>query len=165
MSDLTTANALPCLTSDVWDAHPDQARVCETPLRSFGGRPQFGGTVSTLLSPEDNLLLKSVLDEDGTGRVLVIDGGGTLRCAMLGGNMAARAAANGWEGLVIHGAIRDSLEVESTDVGVKALGTNPRRSGKAGIGQRDVPVSFGGVIFQPGDRLVADEDGVIILAS
>lgn len=153
----------PALTSDVHDAYPEHARIPDTAWISFGARPQFAGTVVTLDSREDNLILKAILDEDGHGKVLVVDGGGTLHCAMVGGNMAARAARNGWEGLVIHGAVRDRLELAATDVGVLALGSNPRRSGKAGIGARDVPVSFGGITINPGDLLVADEDGVVVL--
>lgn len=153
----------PALTSDVYDAYPEQARVPDTAFISFGARPQFAGTVVTLDSREDNLVLKAMLDEDGHGKVLVVEGGGTLHCAMVGGNMAARAAKSGWEGLVIHGAVRDRLELAAVDLGVFALGSNPRRSAKAGIGTRDVPVSFGGITISPGDLLVADEDGVVVL--
>ena len=112
---------------------------------------------------EDNALLKSVLGEPGTGQVLVVDGGGFVHSALIGDMIGDLAARNGWEGVVMHGAVRDSALLAGLDLGVKALGTNPRKIGKTGAGERDVPVAFGGVIFVPGAALVSDEDGVVVL--
>jgi regulator of ribonuclease activity A len=112
---------------------------------------------------EDIALMRDVVGQPGAGQVLVIDGGGSLRRALFGDVMAAVAAGNGWAGLVIHGAIRDGVEIDTMDIGVKALGTVPKRGERSGAGEADVPVRFGGVTFHPGRRLVADEDGVIVL--
>lgn len=152
----------PTSTADVMDRHPDAYDVCELQLRSLGGRAAFQGAVSTVQCLEDNVLLRAALDEPGAGRVLVVDGGGSLRTALLGDVVAGLAVSNGWAGLVVHGAVRDSLALADLDLGIKALGTNPRKSGKAGTGQRDVPVSFGGATFSPGALLVSDEDGLVV---
>jgi regulator of ribonuclease activity A len=150
--------ALPS-TADVVDEHADEVDVCELPLRAYGGRLPFAGTVTTVRCFEDNVLLRTALTEPGAGRVLVVEGGGSLHTALLGDVVAGLAVESGWEGVVVHGAIRDSAAL---DVGVLALGTNPRRSGKAGAGERDVAVCFGRAVFVPGARLVADADGVVV---
>lgn len=149
-------------TADLYDRHGEDLRSCTTQLRSFGGRPEFHGTVSTIKVFEDNTLVKEALTEDGTGRVLVVDGAGSLSAALLGDLMAARAAENSWEGIVINGAVRDVVALARIDVGVKALGSNPRKSSKTGTGLRDVPVTFGGVTFAPGDHLYSDADGILV---
>lgn len=150
-------------TADVCDVNPD-ARVLALPLRDFGGRRVFDGPVSTLRVLEDNLLVRRALQEPGQGRVLVVDGGGSLRTALLGDQLASLAVQNGWAGLVLNGAVRDSAVLATlAGLGVKALGTCPRKSAKEGKGERDVPVSFGGVIFTPGEHVYADEDGVVVL--
>lgn len=148
-------------TTDLCDAH-DDARVLDLPLRDYGGRIAFHGPVSTVRALEDNSRVREAVAEPGSGRVLVIDGGGSTRRAMLGDLLAAQAVENGWAGVVVHGAIRDSGAIGRLDLGVKALGTCPRRTDKRGQGLRDVPVSFGGVGIAPGDWLYADEDGVIV---
>ena len=111
---------------------------------------------------QDNALLKSVLSEPGEGRVLVVDGGGSLHTALIGDVIAGLGVDNGWSGLVVHGAVRDSVALGQLDLGLKALGTNPRKSSKTGAGERDVPVTFGGVTFAPGTELFSDPDGVLV---
>ena len=149
-------------TSDLCDACAD-AQACALPLRGFGGRRAFAGAIRTIRCHEDIALMRDMVGRPGNGQVLVIDGGGSLRRALFGDVMAALAVRNGWAGLVIHGAIRDCLEIDAMDIGVKALGTVPRRGERSGAGEVDVPVQFGGITFTPGRRLVADEDGVIVL--
>ena len=124
--------------------HGDQAAVCDAPLRQFGGVHAFGGEIATVRATEDNVLVKQRVSEPGGGRVLVVDGGASRRCALLGDNIASAALA----GLAL---------------GVTALGTNPRASGKAGTGEIDVPVTFGGVTFRPGSMIASDEDGVVVI--
>jgi len=114
---------------------------------------------------EDNAIFKSVIGEPGAGKVVVVDSDGSVHCAMLGDRMAEKALANGWEGLVINGAVRDAAALAALDIGIKAIGTNPRRSHKHGVGDRDVPVAFGGAVFAPGDFLVSDEDGIVVVPS
>jgi regulator of ribonuclease activity A len=148
-------------TADVLDDHPD-AHVCLIQFRSFGA-PSFSGRVATVRCLEDNVLLKQQLREPGDGRVLVVDGGGSLRCALLGDSIARLASENGWAGIVLNACVRDSATLHALDLGVKALGTNPRPSGKRGVGEVDVPVTFGDATFEPGAMLYADDDGVAVL--
>lgn len=149
-------------TADVWDEHGDRLMSCDLQLRSFGGRAAFEGPVRTVRCHEDNQLLKNVLGTGGDGAVLVIDGGGSLHAALVGDQVAALAASNGWAGLIINGAVRDAEALSGIDIGLKALGTNPRRSSKTGEGSVDVTVTFGGAMFTPGARLWADLDGVVV---
>ncbi|MEM6291951.1 MAG: ribonuclease E activity regulator RraA [Myxococcota bacterium] len=151
-------------TADLCDEHP-HARVLDLDLRDYGGVVVFEGPVSTLKLHEDNKLVGETLREPGRGRVLVVDGGGSRRCALVGDNLAQRAVDNGWSGLVVYGCIRDAEQIGSIAVGVKALGTHPRKTVKRGEGQRDEPVHIGGVVIAPGDRLFADADGVVVLAA
>jgi regulator of ribonuclease activity A len=150
-------------TADILDAHPVEARVCEAVLHQFGGVTAFSGPISTVRCHEDNVVLKRHLGEPGAGRVLVVDGGGSLRVALLGDMVAGLAAGNGWAGVIVNGCVRDSVALRALDVGIKALGTNPRPSGKAGVGETDVPVEFGGITFEPGATLYSDDDGVVVL--
>lgn len=150
-------------TADLLDEHADRAAVCDLPLRNFGGVRAFQGPIATVRCHEDNVLVKQRLSEAGAGRVLVVDGGGSLRTALVGDKVAALARDNGWAGVVINGAVRDVATLADVDVGLRALGSNPRRSAKEGAGELDVPVSFGGVTFQPGAMLYADDDGVVVL--
>jgi regulator of ribonuclease activity A len=150
-------------TSDLYDKHGEDIASCDTQFRQFGGRTRFQGTIVTLRSHEDNAILKALITEPGQGKVAVVDGGGSTHCAMLGDNMALTALTNGWEGLIIHGAVRDATALVSLDIGIKAIGTNPRRSFKHGTGTRDIPVSFGGAVFIPGAHVVSDEDGIVVL--
>lgn len=149
-------------TADLIDDRGDQLDSCDLQLRQYGARTHFEGDVVTLRVNEDNALVRTTLSEPGRGRVLVIDGGGSLRTALLGDVLAGIAVDSGWSGIVIHGALRDCVAVSGLDLGVKALGTNPRKSGKTGAGERDVPVTFGGMTFHPGTRLYSDSDGIVV---
>ena len=154
-------------TSDVCDAHDDDGaplpQIITERFVSLGGRMEFAGEVSTVKAFEDNSVVKDAIAEPGHGRVLVVDGGGSLRRSMVGGNVAAEAAGNGWAGFVVYGAVRDTHELEATDIGVFALGTVPRKTEKHGVGNRDVAVTFGGVTISAGDRIYCDRDGVVVL--
>jgi regulator of ribonuclease activity A len=151
-------------TADLVDEHGDALASCDLQLRQYGGRSAFSGRITTLRCHEDNALVKAVLGEPGGGRVLVVDGGGSLHTALMGDLIAARGVENGWSGVVINGAVRDVAALAGMDLGVKALGSNPRKSSKDGVGERDVPVVFGGVEFVPGAQLWSDDDGVVVLA-
>jgi regulator of ribonuclease activity A len=150
-------------TADVLDAYPAAAQVCDLDLRQFGGAASFAGQISTVRCFEDNVVLKRHLGEPGEGRVLVVDGGGSRRVALLGDKVAGLAAENGWAGVIVNGCVRDSVALRTLDVGIKALGANPRPSGKAGAGEIDVSVEFGGVTFEPGATVYSDDDGVVVL--
>ena len=150
-------------TADLVDQYGAELRVCDLQLRQFGGRRVFTGPVRTVSCHEDNGLLRDLVQTPGAGGVLVVDGGGSLHAALVGDVLAGAAAENGWAGLVIHGAVRDSAALAGLGLGIKALGTNPRKSGRTGAGAVDVPVTFGGVTFQPGDVLHADDDGIVLL--
>ena len=140
----------PPATADLYDERGEDLQSCSVQFRQLGGRAAFEGRVTTIRCHRDNALVKSALSEPGAGRVLVVDGGGSLESALMGDLIAASAVANGWEGVVIHGAVRDVDAIGALDLGVKALGSNPRKSAKDGVGERDVVVSFGGVDFAPG---------------
>ena len=148
-------------TPDLTDEYPE-ARAIELQFTNFGAVKQFGGPAVTIKCHEDNSLVKACVGEPGEGRVIVVDGGGSLRRALLGDMLAEKAASNGWAGLVIHGVIRDVDEIGQTQLGVQALGTTPLKTEKLGMGQRDVPVSMGGVSISPGDYIYADNNGVIV---
>jgi regulator of ribonuclease activity A len=137
--------------------------VCETQLRQFGGVRAFSGPIATVRCFEDNVLVKQRVGEPGEGRVLVVDGGGSFRCALVGDNVAGLALANGWVGLVLNACVRDVDALAELALGIKALGTNPRPSGKTGEGEADVVVSFGGAEFTPGALLHSDDDGILVL--
>lgn len=149
-------------TTDLCDAHPNDVRIVDPMFRDFGGVRAFGGPITTLQLFEDNSLVRELLEQPGQGRVLVVDGGGSLRCALLGGNLAQLAEKNGWSGVVVYGAVRDTRELAAAKVGVKALAPHPKKSNKRGIGERDVLVTFAGVTFKPGEHLYADEDGIVV---
>jgi regulator of ribonuclease activity A len=149
-------------TPDLSDRFGDRVQVAEPRFRDYGGSVAFAGTIETLRVFEDNALVRQVLETPGRGRVLVVDGAGSLRCALVGGNLAALAAEHGWRGIVVHGAVRDSAELAAASTGIKALALSPRKSGKSGAGERGVAVSFAGVTFTPGHFLWADADGVVI---
>lgn len=152
----------PFSTPDLCDAHPELVRVLASMLRNFGGRRSFGGVIVTVKCFEDNSLVKEQASQPGHGKVLVVDGGGSLRKALLGDQIAANAAANGWEGFIIHGAVRDVGALAETPLGVQALGAIPLKTEKRGIGDVNVPVNFGGVDFWPGEFVYADDNGVIV---
>ena len=156
-------------TCDLCDAHKADTsgdfRVLPPVFRSFGGRLNFAGPVSTVKCFEDNSLVKAALDEPGHGRVLVVDGGASLRRALVGGNIGAAAAKNGWAGVVVDGCVRDVAELAACDVGIRALAAMPLPTFKRNQGERDVPVQVQGVRVRPGDWLYADEDGIVVAAA
>ena len=149
--------------ADLCDEHEDTVEVCVLQFRDYGARRSFSGPIRTVRCHEDNSLVKATLSEPGYGRVLVVDGGGSLHKALLGDMLAADAVKNDWAGVVINGAVRDTGVLAGMDIGIKALGANPMRSVKRGEGVVDTPVAFGGVVFVPGDMLYADQDGVVVL--
>lgn len=149
-------------TADLYDLHGDDLQSLPLQLRSFGGRTSFEGPIRTVRCFQDNVLLRSLLSSPGEGAVLVVDGDGSYGTALMGDMIAQLAVDNGWAGVVINGCVRDSAAIATMPLGVKALGTNPRKSGKHGTGEADVTVEFGGVAFRPGARLYADEDGVLV---
>ncbi len=149
-------------TADLYDAYSQNVQVCEPAFRAFGDKTDFSGPIRTLKVFEDFLLIKQTLESDGAGHVLVIDGGGSLRCAMLGDKLAQLALDNNWAGLLINGCLRDSAAISTLPIGVRALATHPARPSKQGGGQTDIPVHFAGVVFQPGQFLYADADGILL---
>jgi len=157
----------PMPTTDLCDANEGalgdgSLRVFDPGLIALGGRVAFAGPATTLKVFEDNLLIADTVKTPGEGRVLVVDAGGSRRCAVFGGNLAATAARNGWGGVIINGCVRDAGEIDATDIGVRALALHPRRPVKRGEGQRDVAVAFLGVTVRPGEWIYADADGVLV---
>lgn len=148
-------------TADLSDEHPG-VQVAGPVLGSFGGVSTFAGRIETVACFEDNSVVRETIESPGEGRVLVVDGGGSLRCALVGDRVAADALANGWVGLVINGCVRDSAALSDLDIGILALDTHPRRSRKRGEGRRGETVRFAGVEFVPGAWLYADDDGVVV---
>ncbi|SFU30826.1 ribonuclease E activity regulator RraA [Halomonas korlensis] len=149
------------ITPDLCDEFPE-VRVLDPIFTNFGGREAFFGPVRTLKCFEDNSLVKQAVAEPGDGAVLVVDGGGSLRCALLGDMLAEQAAGNGWAGVVLYGCVRDIDVLFETELGIQALAAHPRRSEKRGEGQRDIAVTFAGVTITPGQWLYADNNGILI---
>ena len=149
-------------TTDLCDEFADRLQVAEPLFGDYGGETMFFGPIVTLKVFEDNSLVRTALEEKGKGRVLVVDGGGSMRCALLGDQLAELAEANDWAGVLVNGCIRDSAAIAEIDLGVKALGVHPLKSVKRGVGERDVSVRFAGGQFVPGHYLYADEDGLIV---
>ena len=137
-------------TADLVDEIGEEVRSCDLQFRQFGGRTEFAGPIATVRCFQDNALLKSVLSEPGDGRILVIDGDGSLHTALVGDVIAELGRSNGWAGLIVNGAVRDAATLRTLGIGIKALGTNPRKSTKTGAGERDVVISLGGIEFRPG---------------
>ena len=165
MTMTTTTSAQPSKgTADLCDEHGDRVQVCEPIFQAFGGRRAFSGPISTVRCFEDNSRVKEAVEGRGDGRVLVVDGGGSRRHALLGDKLGAAAVRNGWAGVIIHGCLRDSAALGQMDLGIRALGAMPLRSEKRGEGERDVPVRFAGVTFRPGEFVYVDDDGVIVSA-
>lgn len=154
-----------CDLCDPYRDDPTALRLLPPAWHDYGGAPRFAGPVVTVECFEDNVLVKSLLDTPGQGHVLVVDGGGSLRTALVGGNLAAAAAAHGWAGIVVHGAVRDVAELRATAVGVRALALCPMPPAKRGGGRQGVPVRLQGVVVRPGEWLYADADGIVISAS
>jgi len=150
-------------TADLCDEHGDKVRVLPLDFRDFGGvSAGFSGLVSTVKTENDNTLVRAALETKGEGRVLVVDNGGSRSCAMVGGKLGELARNNGWAGIVVFGCVRDSEELKTFPVGIKALGTCPRKSEKRGVGARDVEVVIAGVTVRVGEWLSADADGVVV---
>ena len=150
-------------TTDLADAHPGAVRRVTGAFADFGGRRRFAGRIRTAVTMEDTALVqKDLFSTPGDGAVIVLDGGGSLATALLGDVNAARLAKNGWAGIVIHGAVRDSAALAKVDLGIKALGVTPLRSAKRGIGALNVPVAFGNALFEPGQCIYCDEDGMLV---
>lgn len=149
-------------TTDLCDAHEGKLRVLTPMFRSYGRNVAFSGQIATVKVHEDNVLVRQALSQDGKGKVLVVDGGGSMRCALVGDQLAELAHTNGWRGVIVYGCIRDSAAINGIAIGVRALNTNPLKSVKKGAGDSNVPVSFGGVTFSPGHYLYADEDGIVV---
>jgi regulator of ribonuclease activity A len=150
-------------TADLVDRIGPDVRSCDVQFRQFGGRTEFAGPIRTVRCFQDNAMLKSVLSQPGEGGVLVIDGAGSLHTALVGDLIAELARSNGWAGLIVNGAVRDSAALRGIDIGIKALGTNPRKSSKSGEGERDVEISLGGVTFVPGEIAYSDDDGIVVV--
>jgi regulator of ribonuclease activity A len=149
-------------TPDLCDENPDLVQVLEPILANFGGRESFGGEIVTIKCHEDNSLVKEQAGKPGHGKVMVVDGGGSLRRALLGDMIAENAVNNGWEGLIIYGCVRDVDALIELDLGVQAMASIPLKTDKRGIGDLNVAVTFGGITFKPGDYVYADNNGVIV---
>lgn len=152
------------VTCDLCDDNPELVRIVEPIFTNYGGKSAFHGEIVTVKCHEDNSVVKENVGKPGNGKVMVVDGGGSLRCALLGDMLAAKAAENGWAGIVIYGCIRDVDEIRNTDLGVQALRTIPIKSNRQGRGDLNIPITFGGVTFQPGEFLYADNNGIIVSA-
>lgn len=152
-------------TTDLYDDYEDTSETCSMQFRDFGGRTKFSGKIRTVRCFEDNVLYRQMLGEPGHGGVIVVDAGGSTAKAVMGDMLAARGAQNGWAGVIINGAIRDSSDIAKIAIGVKALGVNPAKSTKTGEGEVDQPVEFGGVRFVPGYWVYCDEDGILVSKS
>lgn len=151
-------------TADLYDEYEEDLQIATPMFNDYGGNRQFSGPVSTVKVFEDNSLVRAALEEPGAGKVLVVEGGASLRCALLGDMLAELGVNNGWAGVIVHGCIRDSGMIGKMKIGVKALNTNPRKSVKKGVGERDVAVTFADVTINPGDYIYADEDGIVVSA-
>ena len=152
------------VTCDLCDENPDDVRVLEPMLSQFGGRECFGGEIVTVKCFEDNSRVKETLGTPGAGKVLVVDGGGSLRCALLGDMIGEDAVKNGWEGVIVYGCVRDVDALGTLDLGVQALAAIPLKSNRRGEGQKDIAVTFGGVTFRSGEYVYADNNGVVVSA-
>ncbi len=149
-------------TPDIYDDFEDIATTCSVQFRDFGGKKQFSGKIRTVKCRNDNQLFRALMDEPGDGAVAVVDGGGSTEVALIGDIIAAKAAKNGWSGVVIFGAVRDVVDLSNITIGIKALGSNPAKSIKKGEGTVDVMLHFGGARFEPGHWIYCDENGVLI---
>ena len=153
-------------TTDLCDAHPDKVSIAEPiGFKHYGGNTLFNGTIHTVKCFEDNSYVRKALEADGTGKVLVVDGGGSMRCALLGDMLGELAVKNKWNGIIIFGCIRDSAAMATLPLGVMGLATIPLKSNKRNEGQENIALRFAGITFTPGHVLYADEDGIITSAS
>ncbi len=151
-------------TADLCDQYASEIQVAAPLFIGYGAVPAFGGQIVTVKVFEDNVLVRAALTEPGAGQVLVVDGGGSLRCALVGDQLAQLAQTNGWAGILVYGCIRDAQAIADIAIGIRALNTHPLKSVKRGEGRRDIPVTFAGITLHPGHYLYADADGVIVAA-
>ncbi len=156
-------------TCDLCDANEDKLangtlHALPPVFRSFGHHSRFCGPTRTLKVFEDNVLVRAILETPGNGSVLVVDGGGSLRCALVGGKLGQLAQTNGWAGIIVNGCVRDSAELDACGIGIRALNIHPRRSFRKGVGEIDLPVDIAGVSVRPGDWIYVDQDGVLVSA-
>lgn len=151
------------VTPDLCDVYPEVA-VVEPMFSNFGGHDSFGGQIVTVKCFEDNSVVKEQVEQDGRGKVMVVDGGGSMRRALLGDMLAEKAASNGWEGIIVYGCVRDVDVLAQTALGIQALASHPMKTDKRGIGDLNVAVTFGGVTFKPGEYVYADNNGIIVSA-
>ena len=149
-------------TADLYDEYGEDLQIAKPIFNDYGGKKIFSGPTSTVKVFEDNSLVRAALEEPGEGRVLVVDGGASLRCALVGDKLAELGKDNGWEGIIVCGCIRDSDVIATIQIGIKALNTNPRKSVKKGVGERNISVCFADVTFKPGEYVYADLDGIVI---
>ena len=150
-------------TTDLCDAHSDAVQVLTPGFNNYGGTNHFAGSIMTVKVLEDNVIVRAMLEQPGEGRVLVVDGGGSLNCALLGDMIANLAHNNGWAGIVLNSAVRDVEALNQIDIGIKALAAHPKKSVKTGAGETNIPVTFASVTFTPGDYLVSDADGIVVV--
>jgi regulator of ribonuclease activity A len=148
--------------TDICDEFPDEISICNVVFADYGGVSAFSGEIVTLRTFEDNTKVRGILEEEGRGRVLVVDGGGSRSCALVGGNIAELAAQNGWSGIVVNGCIRDRSELMEAQIGIKAIGHTPKKSRRENRGEQNVVFAFSGVQFEPGNFLYADLDGIAV---
>ncbi|GLB59995.1 ribonuclease E activity regulator RraA [Cytobacillus sp. NCCP-133] len=149
-------------TADLCDEHSKDLLICQQELKAYGKRNKFSGPISTVRVFEDNVLVKEALESIPEGNVLVVDGGGSKRCALMGDKLGGIAQSRKLAGVIIYGCVRDTVELGSLETGIFALGSNPLKSRKEGKGDRDIPVTFGGIDWKPGDYVYADEDGIVV---
>jgi regulator of ribonuclease activity A len=149
-------------TSDLMDVFQEELQSCEIQFKNYGGRNAFWGPCKTLQCKNDNVLLRRMLEEQANGHILIVDGGGSLSSALIGDIIAEIGRKNNWSGIVIYGSVRDTLALGRIDFGVKALGSNPRKSQKKGDGISNIKISFGGITVEPGNWVYCDEDGVVV---
>ena len=149
-------------TADLYDDHGNELTVATPIFKDFGKKKCFGGEIVTIKCHEDNSLVRETLGSDGTGKVLVVDGGGSLRCALVGDLLAQKGIDNGWEGIIVNGCIRDSRLINEMEIGIKALNTNPTKSIKRGVGLLNETVSFANATFKANQFVYADEDGIAV---
>ena len=150
-------------TTDLCDNNAEIVRVADPiGFKDYGGKKNFFGRIQTVKCFEDNSFVRKALEQDGEGKVLVVDGGGSLRCALLGDMMGDLAVKNNWSGIIVYGCVRDSAAISRLAIGVKALNTHPLKSGKRNEGQENIPIHFAGVDFIPGEFIYCDEDGIIV---
>jgi regulator of ribonuclease activity A len=149
-------------TADLMDLFQEELQSCEIQFKNYGGRTAFWGPCRTVQCRDDNVRLRQTLEEPADGHLLVVDGGGSLSAALMGDKIAGMAAKNNWSGIIIHGAVRDTVALGQIEFGVKALGSNPRKSAKDGIGSCGATLRIGNVTIKPGDWVYCDEDGILV---